>query len=122
MVRRSEESESGSSLLLRFPLSLCLIHCSFDSFQASLPFHPPNLRFPHFPILVLELVDYSFPENGLMAYHDGKQFHAQSFKDYLGEDKLKEFVNFCLHYIADLDIPKKRFDGRHSSANFPQLT
>eukprot|EP01122_Echinamoeba_exundans_P006663 TRINITY_DN1921_c0_g1_i4.p1 TRINITY_DN1921_c0_g1~~TRINITY_DN1921_c0_g1_i4.p1 ORF type:complete len:222 (-),score=60.58 TRINITY_DN1921_c0_g1_i4:66-731(-) len=57
---------------------------------------------------VLDLVDYSFPENGLMAFHNGKQFHAQSFKDYLGEDRLKEFINFTLHYIADLDIPKKR--------------
>lgn len=26
----------------------------------------------------------------------------------LGESKLKAFVNFCLHYIADLDIPIKR--------------
>ena len=26
----------------------------------------------------------------------------------MGEDRLKNFINFCLHYIADLDIPKKR--------------
>lgn len=25
-----------------------------------------------------------------------------------GEDKLKVFINFVLHYIADLDIPIKR--------------
>jgi phosphomannomutase len=32
----------------------------------------------------------------------------QSLKKYLGEDKLKELINFILHYIADLDIPIKR--------------
>ena len=26
----------------------------------------------------------------------------------MGEDKLKQFVNFCLHYIADIEIPQKR--------------
>ena len=36
-------------------------------------------------------------------------FLAQkSIKDYLGEDRLKKLINFCLHYIADLDIPIKR--------------
>jgi hypothetical protein len=35
----------------------------------------------------------------------------QSIKDYLGEDKLKEFIKWTLHYMADLDIPKKRFVG-----------
>lgn len=32
----------------------------------------------------------------------------QAIKDFLGEEKLKNFINFCLHYIADLDIPIKR--------------
>jgi len=57
---------------------------------------------------VLDLVDYSFAENGLVAFREGKEFHRQSIKDFLGEDRIKELVNFCLHYIADLDIPKKR--------------
>ena len=26
----------------------------------------------------------------------------------MGEEKIKKFNNFCLHYLADLDIPKKR--------------
>ena len=26
----------------------------------------------------------------------------------MGEERLKAFINFCLHYIADLDIPLKR--------------
>ena len=33
----------------------------------------------------------------------------QSFKAFLGDEKLKEFdINFTLHYIANLDIPVTR--------------
>lgn len=52
--------------------------------------------------------DYCFSENGLVAHKDGKLIGKQSLKSYLGEEKLKEFINFTLHYIADLDIPIKR--------------
>ena len=52
--------------------------------------------------------DYFFAENGLVAYKEGKVLAIQSLKTWLGEDKLKEFINFVLHYIADLDIPIKR--------------
>jgi len=52
--------------------------------------------------------DYVFAENGLIAYKQGKLIAEQSIKNYLGEPKLKLFLNFCLHYIADLDIPIKR--------------
>jgi phosphomannomutase len=52
--------------------------------------------------------DYVFSENGLTAHKQGILIGQQSFKTFLGEDKLKQFINFCLHYIADLDIPIKR--------------
>lgn len=52
--------------------------------------------------------DYVFAENGLVAYEEGKLVHTASLKTYLGEDKLKELINYVLHYIADLDIPIKR--------------
>jgi len=57
---------------------------------------------------VLQKFDFNFPENGIVAYKEGKLIHESSVKDYLGEEKYKHFVNFCLHYIADLDIPIKR--------------
>jgi len=57
---------------------------------------------------VLTNFDFVFSENGLMAYKDGKLFKTQSLKDFLGEEKLKKFINFTLRYIADLDIPIKR--------------
>ena len=43
-----------------------------------------------------------------MAYKQGKLAATASLKSYLGEEKLKELINFVLHYIADLDIPIKR--------------
>jgi len=58
--------------------------------------------------LVLDMVDYSFSENGLVAYHGHELIHSKSIRDYLGEDKLKRFLNFCLIYLGNLDIPIKR--------------
>ena len=52
--------------------------------------------------------DYVFSENGLVAHRNGELIGTQSLKTYLGDDQLKEFINFTLHYIADLDIPIKR--------------
>ncbi|KAG1673954.1 hypothetical protein FOA52_015710 [Chlamydomonas sp. UWO 241] len=52
--------------------------------------------------------DYVFSENGLMAHKAGQLLAVQSIKKHLGEDRLKQFINFVLHYIADLDIPIKR--------------
>ena len=36
------------------------------------------------------------------------RFSLQSIAKWMGEEKIKKFVNYCLRYIADLDIPKKR--------------
>lgn len=55
-----------------------------------------------------EQVDFFFAENGLVAYKEARVLAIQSLKTWLGEDKLKELINFLLHYIADLDIPIKR--------------
>ncbi|XP_031398424.1 phosphomannomutase isoform X1 [Punica granatum] len=57
---------------------------------------------------VINDYDYVFSENGLVAHKDGKLIGTESLKSLLGEAKLKEFINFTLHYIADLDIPIKR--------------
>jgi len=57
---------------------------------------------------IINEADYSFSENGLCAYKDGKLIGSTSFAKHLGEENIKTFINFCLHYIADLDIPIKR--------------
>jgi len=57
---------------------------------------------------VLERFDYSFSENGLLAFEDGVQVHERSLVDELGEVRIKEFVNFVLAYVATLYVPVKR--------------
>ncbi|PSR91913.1 eukaryotic phosphomannomutase [Coniella lustricola] len=57
---------------------------------------------------VKTLFDFCFAENGLTAYKNGQALPSNSFIKWIGEDQYKELVNFCLHYIADLDIPVKR--------------
>jgi len=57
---------------------------------------------------VLMDFDYAFPENGLVAYKDGKLLQKENLANFLSEDKLKKLINVILHYIADLEIPVKR--------------
>lgn len=57
---------------------------------------------------VTTLFDFCFAENGLTAYKLGQPLPSNSFIRWIGEDQYKQLVNFCLHYIADLDIPVKR--------------
>lgn len=55
------------------------------------------------------LFKYLFTENGVVSYdNQGKIFHSKKISEYLGEDNLKELINFVLRYVADLDIPVKR--------------
>ncbi|NXJ94171.1 PMM2 Phosphomannomutase, partial [Corythaixoides concolor] len=57
---------------------------------------------------VVEKFDYVFPENGLVAYKDGKFLSKQNIQGHLGEDILQELINYCLSYIAKIKLPKKR--------------
>lgn len=44
-----------------------------------------------------------------MVFHEGGvKVFSESISKHLGEDNIKRFVNYCLRYIADLDIPIKR--------------
>jgi phosphomannomutase len=57
---------------------------------------------------VSQQFDYVFSENGLVAFKNGTLINTSSIKNYLSEAQLQELINFCLHYIASLDIPAKR--------------
>lgn len=57
---------------------------------------------------VIHDFDYSFSENGLVAYKNGGLIGKEAIHTYLGEENIKAIVNWTLHYIADLDIPVKR--------------
>eukprot|EP00889_Picochlorum_renovo_P006040 jgi/Picre1/33070/NNA_008396.t1 len=47
--------------------------------------------------------------NGLVAYKNGEMLAKQSLSKYLGEDTLKNIINFMLGYMAKIDnIPVKR--------------
>ncbi|KAI9731055.1 MAG: Phosphomannomutase [Cirrosporium novae-zelandiae] len=59
-------------------------------------------------INVTSLFDFCCPENGLTAFRLGEPLEGSSFIQWIGEDKYMKLVNFCLAYIANLDIPKKR--------------
>lgn len=56
----------------------------------------------------IDLFDYAFAENGLVAYKDGQLFAKKSIADHLGEDKLQEFINFVLQYLSTIKLPCKR--------------
>lgn len=57
---------------------------------------------------VTQMYDYVFSENGLVAFKNGKEFSRMDIKKKLGEENIKKFVNFCLRYMSELDLPKKR--------------
>lgn len=53
--------------------------------------------------------DYCFAENGLTALKGSQKLGSQSFREYLGEDNLRELINFILRYLSNLtDVPVKR--------------
>ena len=58
-------------------------------------------------IPVIGLFDFCFAENGLTAFRLGEQLAGHSFIEWLGQEKYKQLVNFCLRYIADIDCPIK---------------
>lgn len=51
-------------------------------------------------LAVLQRFDYVFSENGLVAYKAGELQAVQSISSHMGEEKLKEFINFALKYLA----------------------
>lgn len=55
----------------------------------------------------LDHFDYSFPENGLVAYKGHELIGKNCVADTLTPEQLNRFVSFTLRYIADLDIPVK---------------
>ena len=66
--------------------------------------------------------DYAFSENGLTAYKLGEPLPSQSFIDFIGEERYKSLVKFILHYLADLDIPIKRYLLTHNLPRPPTNT
>ena len=51
---------------------------------------------------VIHKFDYVFPENGLVAYKEGKLIDKMDIAKHMGEEKLQTFINFCLRYMAGI--------------------
>mmetsp|Transcript_2587 Transcript_2587/g.6325 ORF Transcript_2587/g.6325 Transcript_2587/m.6325 type:complete len:290 (+) Transcript_2587:3-872(+) len=56
----------------------------------------------------LQIVDFAFAENGLVAYMGGTQLECASLRSHFSDKDIARIVNFCLRHIAGLDIPVKR--------------
>lgn len=57
---------------------------------------------------IVNKYNYVFAENGLVAYRNGSLLAKESILNYMGEQKLQKFINFCLKYMSDLELPAKR--------------
>ncbi|CAF1046212.1 unnamed protein product [Adineta steineri] len=52
--------------------------------------------------------DYVFAENGLVAYKNGQLFFEENIQKHIGEDNLQTFINYCLKYLSEIQLPFKR--------------
>jgi len=75
---------------------------------SDLPKQQEQLSIGHDSSNITDFFDFVFAENGLVAFKNGKRVNEHSLKKELTEEELQRFINFCLHYIADLKIPVKR--------------
>ena len=57
---------------------------------------------------LIKSFDYVFSENGLVAYKNGKFLDENSIQAHLGDDLLQRFINYCLNYMAKVNLPRKR--------------
>ena len=55
------------------------------------------------------MFDFCFSENGLTYIRQGQPQPANSFLQWLGEEKFQKLVKFCLRYISELEgLPAMR--------------
>lgn len=52
--------------------------------------------------------DFVFTENGLVAHKNGSLIGKENIAEFMGEEKLQTFMNFCLAYMSKLKLPVKR--------------
>ncbi|KAG0434294.1 Phosphomannomutase [Dictyocoela muelleri] len=57
---------------------------------------------------ILDIFDYSFPENGVSAYFKNQLIHKERIIDKLGEDVYQKLINFSLKYLSKIELPLKR--------------
>ncbi|VDD88069.1 unnamed protein product [Enterobius vermicularis] len=71
--------------------------------------------------ILLQRFDFVFCENGCVGYREGKAYPVQSIKDFLGEERLQELINFVLRLFSEIVLPVKRgtfIEFRNGMLNF----
>ncbi|CAH8603873.1 unnamed protein product [Schistosoma guineensis] len=58
--------------------------------------------------LATEKFSYIFSENGLVVHSYGQKIKSTNIVEHVGEDILQRFINFCLQYMSNLWLPRKR--------------
>lgn len=53
-------------------------------------------------------MDYTFSENGLLSFSNGKEFHRKNLAAHLGEENLQMFLNSTLLELSKIKLPLKR--------------
>ncbi|XP_041473321.1 phosphomannomutase-like isoform X1 [Lytechinus variegatus] len=56
----------------------------------------------------LNMFDFVFAENGLVALANGEIIATESIQKFMGEDKIQELINFSLGYLSGVKLPRKR--------------
>ena len=56
----------------------------------------------------INIFDYAFPENGLLAFKDGVEIGRTSFLNHYGEEKMNRLISFILKYLSTIELPQKR--------------
>ncbi|CAH8609063.1 unnamed protein product [Schistosoma margrebowiei] len=57
---------------------------------------------------VTEKFSYIFSENGLVVHSYGQKIKSTNIVEHVGEDILQRFINFCLQYMSNIWLPRKR--------------
>lgn len=57
---------------------------------------------------ILALFDWTFSENGLMAFKAGELIKETSIKDFLGEKQIGLLINTVLEHFSQIELPVKR--------------
>lgn len=52
--------------------------------------------------------DWAFSENGTLSFKEKDEIHRNSIATFLGENKLKSLIHYCLQLVIETDVPIKR--------------
>ena len=73
---------------------------------------------------VLDRFDYVFSENGLHAFHEGKEFHKQSLTKFLGDENMAKLARVTLKHLSQCTHPVVRgtfFELRNGMVNISPI-